>query len=127
MNNRWHDGKNVFEPLFVELFKVAIPVIKAYHSDLGHDAIMLSNALAGDCFLWGYRESGTHLARVTDENMSDMHKLMARSDTIQWFFLRVTKHRHSQGIDGTMIPINSSQELISRWHETKDLSATVAA
>lgn len=49
---------------FAELLKIAIPVVKDYHSDIFHDAVWLHDNVTDDStltFVYVVRENGTHL------------------------------------------------------------------
>jgi hypothetical protein len=52
-------------PLNRQMFNLAMPLMIAYQSDLGHDALILAEAKEGDVFVWGVREMGTELRTPT--------------------------------------------------------------
>lgn len=59
--------------VFGELAKLAIPVLRYYHGDLYHDALWVSNHIAGMeplTFYYGVRETGTNIGWF-EETMTD--------------------------------------------------------
>lgn len=98
--------RNFFEPIFVGLFKIALPKMEMYQSDLGHDAIWLSNAKTGDKYLWGWRPSGTtmvKLERIGNDNTMTAKAWAASCANAcpldNWYLIEVTgvRHGHADG------------------------------
>lgn len=91
--------------LFYPLFQLALPHMRAYQSDLGHDALALSVTEPGEKLVWGYRESGTHMARVssgeTPRECIERNFRVVMEATREWYLLTVTGKRGSTA-EGTI-------------------------
>jgi len=73
-NGDWADAQSTVRAVtFGELAKLAIPAMKAYQSDLFHDAKWIADYVNGPMrFFWGFDEAGTdmndRLAGVSRDN-----------------------------------------------------------
>lgn len=108
--------------LFAPLFHICIGCddepnqLRDYHSDLGWDAITISRANEGDVFLWAYRNWGTHLVPVREDNWKDVVGMVKHATIAptNWYVLRVQKTTTHGCVSGTMEHIGRAdrEELI---------------
>jgi hypothetical protein len=100
---------NIHQPIQTSLFKLAIPHMTDYQSDLGHDAVCLCRAVPGDVFLWGYRRTGTHMQKIEkgQENniLSILNQTKKHVTGEEWFLLKVTAIR-GMTVDGMIEKIH---------------------
>lgn len=63
------------QPANLEMFRLALPRMAGYQSDLAHDMVRLAlpNTKEGDAFLWIVREHGTHLFDAAERDKFDQH------------------------------------------------------
>lgn len=114
-------GHTVYQPLFVEMFRQALPTMEAYQSDLGHDAIALSMATKGDLYLWSVRKSGTTLAtmRHKGESLAEDFRTSSIEGEIEscahmFAWVYVTDSRLDRFADGIIIPSK-----VTKWEGGK--------
>ena len=94
----------IHNPLFAELFRIAIPLLEGYHSDLGHDTLRLASAVPGERFLWGVRKHGTEM-RSLDEDpdaRASISQTLLRFPDHRWYVLEVTEVRLDGYCAGTV-------------------------
>lgn len=103
-------SKQVHQPVFVRLFELASPIVRSYHSDLGHDALWLSKAEVGQMFLWAPRECGTHLLRLDAENLITAKTMIRGTSTPveNWHVITITGNRDGHA-DGHVERVITSQ------------------
>lgn len=59
------DATSIRAGMFGEMVKLAAPVLRAYHSDLFHDALWIAEKVMGPIeFDWLVREMGTHIGET---------------------------------------------------------------
>lgn len=94
--------RTLHDPIFSKLWSIASKVLEGYHTDVIHDALILSKAQAGDKFLWGYRKTGTtmiSLQRTKKAYTTAMIAAMA-NPLESWHLIEVVKvpdSGHSSG------------------------------
>lgn len=129
--------ENLFQPLFTTCLSTGImvdgsdkhePHLQHYQSDLGWDAITISRAEVGDVFMWGHRQSGTHICRITEDNRRNCCG-MARYDGVapaNWYILKVTKATSHGCTSGTFEHMGAAtrDEVLDRVYRELEALAT---
>jgi hypothetical protein len=104
---------NTYDPLFHGLFKIALPLMEGYQTDLGHDTIALTHAKEGDRILWGVRPHGTEfrvLPADHDERMAVIRTTTKLFNNHHWFLVEVTSTRADGYCGGTVTPLTKALE-----------------
>lgn len=119
----------IHNPLFAELFRIAIPLLEGYHSDLGHDTLRLASAVPGERLLWGVRKHGTEM-RSLDEDpdaRASISQTLLRFPDHRWYLLEITEIRQDGYCAGTVthLPPVMSHPLDPMHHDRRDLHGYV--
>lgn len=101
--------RSLHDPIFSRLWNIASKTLESFHTDIVHDALMLSKAKASDKFLWGYRVSGTSMIRVKQSTRSYMTAIIAgMSNPLEsWHLIEVVKVPESGHAVGYVTWLNS--------------------
>ncbi len=97
VNGEWDDCQLSNRALlFGELVRRTEGVVKAYHSDLYHDAEWITENISGPTvFFWGIHESGTHLSMEPEAThpycRSDFWRVEVRQDDRGWWIAEFTE------------------------------------
>jgi hypothetical protein len=102
--------RNLYEPLFVGLHKIAYDKVELYTSDLSHDAVTLASAKAGDKFLWGWRETGTTMFNIRTVPMIHVPTHLQTCPVNNWYLIEVSKVRNGGFADGYITWTNSTEQ-----------------
>jgi len=98
-------SKYIQEPLTNTMCQIAIPKMKGYWHDLIHDAMTLVDAKEDDCYLWGYRETGTNLmplGSITEIRDAISMINSSTNPANQYYLIHVVRKRHGKYADGYM-------------------------
>lgn len=101
--------RNLYDPMFAELWRIAGKRIKEFHTDIIHDALMLAHSEAGEKLLWGWRETGTTMIRLKNYSVKDCMNIVQASNcpANNWYVLEV-KDTHKFGhTSGYVVWINA--------------------
>lgn len=103
--------RNLFEPIFIGMWQFSKDTLRAFHTDLCHDALMLGNSKVGDKFLWGYRDSGTTLLRIRKRFQAEsvIATAVLTNPLKSWHLVEITKFRENHA-DGYLTWINAQDE-----------------
>lgn len=111
------NNDKIHDPLFGELFRIALPQLEGYHADLGHDTLRLATAVPGERYLWGVRPTGTEMRIMPD---SPEARSRVINDTIKtlndhrWYLLEITAVRQDGYCAGTVTPLPPAQAAAPR-------------
>ena len=111
LNDKIHD------PLFGELFRIALPQMEGYQSDLGHDVLRLAVAVPGERYLWGVRKYGTEMRAMPHDPES---RAWVMRDTPKvhpdhrWYLLEIAAVRQDGYCSGTVTPLPPAQAAAPR-------------
>jgi hypothetical protein len=107
------NNDKIHDPLFQELFKIALPQMEGYQADLGHDTLRLATAVPGERYLWGVRKHGTEM-RIMPDNPEARSRVMRETiktlDDHRWYLLEVTAVRQDGYCAGTVTPLPQPAE-----------------
>jgi hypothetical protein len=94
-------------PLNRQMFNLALPLMIAYQSDLGHDALSLAEAEEGDVFVWGVREMGTELRKPSYGRTPEEEEArkLATIVTLKAAFKVTVTHKSGVHAYGTVEPL----------------------
>lgn len=100
--------RNLYEPIFYQLWKLASATLEAYHTDVIHDALMLADSQVGEKFLWGYRATGTTLIRLKSGRELAIATIATMTNPLEnWHLIEITKMRTGGHADGYVTWINA--------------------
>lgn len=102
--------RTLYEPIFVRLWEIAKEKLEAYHTDIIHDALGLGFAEVGDKFLWGYRNTGSNLIKITNRYNAEqtLSLIAAMTNPLDsWHLIEITRNRPSGHADGYVTWINA--------------------
>ena len=107
------NNDKIHDPLFGELFRIALPLLEGYHADLGHDTLRLATAVPGERYLWGVRKHGTEMRFLDEPNpelrAKDMQQTLKRHPDHRWYLLEITAVRQDGYCSGTVTPLPPAQ------------------
>lgn len=111
--------RTIYEPLFIEMWRIASKKVEMYHTDIIHDALMLANSNVGNKFLWGFRPTGTTLVRLTNHRALTIATIACMSDPLDsWHLVEITNIRAGGMVDGYLTWLNAKD--ISHLHRVID-------
>lgn len=102
------NNDKIHDPLFGELFRIALPLLEGYHADLGHDTLQLARAVPGERYLWGVRQHGTEIRLLPEDphlRSEEMRQTIARFPDHRWHVLEITAVRQDGYCAGTVTPL----------------------
>lgn len=118
----------IHDPLFAELFRIALPQLKGYQSDLGHDTLRLASAVPGERYLWGVRTHGTEIRLLDDDperRSTEMQHTIKRFADHRWYLLEITGIRQDGYCAGTVVPLTAAEAATPHdplhHHDPRDL------
>src|SRR5690606_32959685 len=109
--------RNLHQPIFVELWRIAHDKIQSFQTDLAHDALGLGHANEGEKFLWGWRDTGTTLIPLRDypDTPNVVLNMVQKNCPMQnWYVIQITKIRSGGHADGYVTWINCQS-----WEQMK--------
>lgn len=102
--------RNLHEPIFIELWRIAHDKIQQFQTDLAHDVLALSTAMPGERFLWGYRDTGTTLFQLKSYQGAERVAANMAEKTCpleNWYIIEILKVRVGGHADGFVTWINA--------------------
>jgi len=114
------NNDKIHDPLFGELFRIALPLMEGYQADLGHDTLRLATAVPGERYLWGVRPTGTEMILLDSDpqyRSKTISQCFKNYPNHRWHLLEITKVRQDGYCAGTVTPLPASPAQAAAPHD----------